>query len=152
MAKIDLHPIHAECLDYLLEYKVNNKDFYFVPRKINNKGRLFDGLYFRGDETYLQITFWIGSDDLERIYNIAMVINNKSEVYLEISCRDKEERAVYTDKLTKVLEDALGRKFEFIKEHKWQWHYVANLPFMQALNDYITVVKPIIEFNGVRNS
>ncbi|WMJ89447.1 hypothetical protein [Anaerocolumna sp. MB42-C2] len=145
MTKIDLHPIHAECLDYLLEYKINHKDFHFVPRMIDNKGRLSEGLYFRGNDEYLQITFWLGTDSLEKIYNIAMVINNKSEVYLEISCRDNEERAAYTDKLTQILEDAIGRKFKLMKEHKWQWHYAANLPFMQALNDYITVVKPIID-------
>lgn len=145
MNKIDLHPIHGECLDYLLGYKLNHPYFHFIPRIKDNKGRLSDGLYFRGNEEYLQITFWLGSDSKEKIYNIAMVINSKLQVFLEISCRDDEQRAVYTDKLTEVLENALGRKFEKIKEHKWQWHYALGTPFMEALNDYITVAKPVID-------
>lgn len=145
MNKIDLHPVHGECLDYLLGYKLNLPNFHFVPRIKDNKGRLSNGLYFRGNEEYLQITFWLGSDSQEKIYNIALVINNKAKVYLEISCRDNEQRAVYTDQLVEVLENELDRKFDRIKDHKWQWFYEMGIPFMEALSDYIAVVKPVID-------
>ena len=38
--KTDILQIHKNCLDFLLDWQAEHDDFYFVPRKINNKKRL----------------------------------------------------------------------------------------------------------------
>lgn len=129
----------------MLEYQAHNENFYFVPRKINNKNRLEEGKYFIGNDEYLEITFWEGADSKEKIYNIAFVINRKLQTYLEISSRDNQERAAYMDELTEVLSDELGKKFTNIKDDKWQWHYDENISYLNALSDFIGNVKPVID-------
>ncbi len=49
--------MHRNCLDFLLKCQLEHEEFYFVPRKRNNSGRLNKGMYFRGSEDYLVITF-----------------------------------------------------------------------------------------------
>ncbi|MHB8128958.1 MAG: hypothetical protein ACYDEX_08165 [Mobilitalea sp.] len=145
MKKADINTIHKECLDYLLEYQIHHENFYFIPRKRNNKNRLEEGKYFIGNDEYLQITFWDGGDAKEKIHNIALVINSKLQTFLEISSRDKQERATYLNELTVVLSDELGRKFIDIKPDKWQWHYDENTQYLHALSDVVTLVKPVID-------
>ena len=48
--KTDILQIHKNCLDFLLDWQAEHDDFYFVPRKINNKNRLEQGMYFRGND------------------------------------------------------------------------------------------------------
>lgn len=68
--KVDILDVHRNCLDFLLEYQANHADFFFVPRKINNKNRLEQGMYFRGNDDYMVLTFWDNADSKEFIYNI----------------------------------------------------------------------------------
>lgn len=145
MKKVDIHTIHKECLDFLLEYQTQHENFYFVPRKRNNKNRLEEGKYFIGNDEYLQITFWDGGDSKEKIHNIALVIDSKLRTYLEISSRDKPGRAAYLNELTEVLAEELGRKFISIKVDKWQWHYEENTQYLDALSDVVVNVKPLID-------
>ena len=46
---MEILEIHSKCLDFLLDYQLKTPDFYFVPRKINNKNLLAQGMYFRGN-------------------------------------------------------------------------------------------------------
>ena len=152
MKKIDIHNVHKDCLDYLLKYQIDHKNFYFVPRKRNNKNRLEEGMYFIGNDEYLQITFWEGSDSKEKIYNIALVINNKMETFIEMSCRDNEERAVYTNNLAIVLSVETSRKFDLIKENKWRCYYPTGTAYLNALSDFIMKVKPIVDDYLLKNT
>lgn len=68
--KFNIIDIHKSCLEFLLEYQLNDSNFFFVPRKINNKNRLEQGMYFRGNEDYLVLTFWNKADSKEQIYYI----------------------------------------------------------------------------------
>ena len=38
--KTDILQIHKNCLDFLLDWQAEHDDFYFVPRKINNKNSM----------------------------------------------------------------------------------------------------------------
>ncbi len=89
---MEILDIHSKCLDFLLDYQLKTPNFYFVARKINNKNRLAQGMYFRGNENYMVLSFWDSADTKEFIYNINFAVNNKGNAYIEISCRDDEEK------------------------------------------------------------
>lgn len=55
--KIDILDAHKACLNFLLECQMNDDEFFFIPRKINNKHRLEKGMYFLGSEKYLVLSF-----------------------------------------------------------------------------------------------
>lgn len=81
--KADIEDIHSKCLDFLLEYQLKVQDFYFVPQKINNKNRLEDGMYFRGNESYMDLSFWNYADTKEFIYNINFFVDNEGHSVLD---------------------------------------------------------------------
>ena len=62
--------VQRQYVDFLLDWQAEHDDFYFVPRKINNKNRLEQGMYFRGNDDYMVLTFWDNADSKEFIYNI----------------------------------------------------------------------------------
>ena len=62
---------------------MNDDEFFFIPRKINNKHRLEKGMYFLGSEKYLVLSFWDGSDTKEHIYNIGWSCNANGESFID---------------------------------------------------------------------
>ena len=93
--KTDILQIHKNCLDFLLDWQAEHDDFYFVPRKINNKNRLEQGMYFRGNDDYMVLTFWDNADSKEFIYNINWSCDSDGASSIELSCRDNAERVPY---------------------------------------------------------
>ena len=102
--------IHNACFDFLLDWQVSHKDCYFITRKNNNKNRLDDGMIFRGNEEYLVLTFWDSSDSREQIYNINFCVDNEEKAYIDISCRDSQDRLKHVVEIKKLLE-VNGKKF-----------------------------------------
>ena len=99
MAKTDILEVHKKCLDFLLEYQSKHNDFYFVPRKYNNKHRLEQGMYFLGNEDYMVLSFWEGGDSKEFIYNINFGVGDDLQASIELSCRDNDDRVPYVVKI-----------------------------------------------------
>lgn len=144
MSKVDILEVHKKCLDFLLEWQFENQDFYFVPRKINNKKRLEKGMFFRGNESYLVLTFWDSADTKEFIYNINFMVNDDAEASIELSCRDSEERVSYVVCIKELMEKQ-GKIFKKTKKNRWTCFYPKDTYYLDALQDFILHQKPAID-------
>lgn len=144
MSKTDILEVHKNCLDYLLNYQSNHTDFYFVPRKYNNKHRLEQGMYFLGNEDYMVLSFWEGGDSKEFIYNINFSVSNDGKPSLELSCRDRDERVSYVIAIKDLIEKE-GKKFKETKVNRWRYFYSDGMSYLEALQDFIENEKPMID-------
>lgn len=146
MKKDDILGIHRKCLDFLLEYQLNTKDFYFVPRKINNKNRLDKGMYFRGNESYMVLSFWDSADPKEFIYNISFSVDYKGQSSIELSCRDDKSKLVHIKAIKELLETERNITFkEGKKKARWRCFYPKDIYYLDALKDFILNEKVIID-------
>lgn len=143
--KIGIIDIHKSCLEFLLEYQSKDTNFFFVPRKINNKNRLEQGMYFRGNEDYLVLTFWNKSDSKEQIYYINWACDSKGISSIELSCRDNNNALPYVIEIKEILESAIGKEFEKTKENRWRFLYPDNEHYLTTLQNFIEKYKPLID-------
>ena len=139
--KVDILDIHKSCLNFLLECQLKDDNFFFVPRKINNKNRLEQGMYFRGNENYLALSFWDSADTKEFIYNInwSCDINGRSSI--ELSCRDNDDVLPYII----AIKDLIGKDFKETKKKRWRYFYPENEHYINTLQDFIMTEKPLID-------
>ena len=117
--KTDILEIHKNCLHFLLEWQMNHEKFYFVPRKINNKNRLEQGMYFRGNDEYMVLTFWDNADSKEFIYNINWCCDVDGVSSIELSCRDDDQVLPYVIVVKDIIEST-GKKFKETKKNREQ--------------------------------
>ncbi|MBP1744854.1 MAG: hypothetical protein H6Q58_1832 [Firmicutes bacterium] len=141
----DILRIHQTCFDFMIDYQKEHKDFYFVPRKVNNSNRLNDGYYFIGNDNYLMISFWNGGDGKEKIHNLNFGITESGDCFLEISSRDSEKKADLLRELVRILEEKNHYKFDEIKVNKWRLDYDASLPYLDVLECFILNEKAVID-------
>jgi hypothetical protein len=141
----DILSIHQTCFDFLINYQKEHKDFYFVPRKVNNNDRLDDGYLFIGNDNYLMITFWNGGDRKEKIHNLNFGITENGDCFLEISSRDSEKKADHLRKLVGILEEQNHYKFDEVKVNKWRLDYSGSLSYLNVLESFIDNEKVAID-------
>lgn len=139
--KIDILEIHQSCLDFLLECQLNDDEFFFVPRKINNKHRLEQGMYFRGNDEYLVLSFWDRADTKEFIYNINWSCDTKGVSSIELSCRDNDDVLPHIV----AIKDLIGKEFKETKKNRWRFFYPQNEHYINTLQDFILNEKPLID-------
>lgn len=144
MSKLDIIEMHRNCLDFLLRWQIEHEDFYFVPRKNNNKGRRDKGMYFCGSEKYIVLTFWNKSDNVDHIYLINWDCNTSGEVSITLCCRSDIEKRPYIIEIKNMIE-ATGKKFNEIRENKWKWYYPSNMNYIETLEDFVKHEKPMID-------
>lgn len=146
MSKLDIIEMHRNCLDFLLKWQLEHEDFYFVPRKINNNGRRDKGMYFRGNDDYIVISFWNKTDIVDKIYLINWDCNTSGEVSITLSCRNEPKKLPYILAIKDMIEDT-GKKFEQFSpnKNKWKWYYPADMTYIETLEDFITHEKPMID-------
>ncbi len=143
----DIVEIHESCLDFLLECQLKDENFFFVPRKINNKNRLEQGMYFRGNEHYLALSFWDNSDSKEFIYNINWSCDASGVSSIELSCRDNDDILPYIIKIKELLESHWEGKKEFkeTKKNRWRYIYDKDIHYINTLQEFILDEKPVID-------
>ncbi len=146
MNKLDILEMHRNCLDFLLKWQLEHEDFYFVPRKRNNRDRLDGGMYFRGSEDYLVITFWDKSDKVDKIYMINWDCNTSGEVSITLCCRNEPKTLPFILEIKDMIE-ATGKKFsEYSKnKDKWKWYYPSDMGYVETLEDFVKHEKPMID-------
>ena len=142
--KVDILDIHKACLDLLLECQLKDDNFYFVPRKINNKNRLEQGMYFRGNENYLVLSFWDSADTKEFIYNINWSCDTDGVSSIELSCRDNDDALPYVIAIKELIELS-GKKFKETKKNRWRYFYPEKEHYLDTLQDFIAHEKAIID-------
>lgn len=139
--------IHEKVLDYFIKLRKSNPTFYFVPRKINNKGRLDEGYWFIGNEYYVHISFWNGMDWKEKIHNIGFVIHGDRTCKIELSAQDSDDKADFLEKVAFSLKG-------FTKDpskNKW-YKEMDGTDYLSVLAEFINHDKPIIDRLVVRES
>lgn len=136
----EIQRINKKVLDHLIAIKKNNASFKFVPRKINNKNRLDQGYWFIGNDHYLQISFWDGSDWKEKIHNIGFSINKDKQCYIDLSAQDSTDKANFLSNLSKVL----GGFIKDGKKSRW-YKPIDHGDYIQTLDYFINNLKPIID-------
>lgn len=137
---INILRIHKKILAEFLRLRKKNPDLYFVPRKINNEKRLEKGYWFIGNDAYLQVSFWNGSDWKEKIHSISLVVLNDGRSYIELSAQDSTQKAKFLEKLALKI----GGFNKSSSKNKWFKHYDGK-DYITNLNHFITNVKPIID-------
>jgi hypothetical protein len=141
--------IHEKVLDYLIKKRAVDSKLFFVPRKINNQGRLDKGYWFLGNEFYVHISFWEGTDWKEKIHNIGFVILDDKTSYVELSAQDSEEKAKFLEKVSKKL----GGFYKHESKAKWYkkydgTNYIKNLEhFLSSdklqIDEFLKVNQPL---------
>jgi len=131
---------HQNILEHLIEKHEQDSDFYFVPRKINNKNRLENGYWFLGNNDYCYLSFWNGSDWKEKIHNIGFVVSKDKKSYIELSAQDSENKAIF---LSEVANE-LGGFSKAKNKNKWFCHLEGD-DYLKNLEDFIVRKKPLID-------
>ena len=146
MSKFDIIEMHRNCLNFLLKWQLEHDDFYFVPRKINNSGRRDKGMYFRGNDDYIVISFWNKTDKVDKIYLINWDCNTSGEVSITLCCRNDPKKLPYILTIKDMIEDT-GKKFEEFSsnKNKWKWYYPTDMTYIETLEDFVTHEKPMID-------
>lgn len=137
--------IHNDVLEHLLNLQKGNKELFFVPRKINNQNRLNRGFWFLGNDYYLIVSFWDGSDTNERVHNINFGVNSDGTSFISLSSQDTNEKVSFLDLVAEKLggfvrhEDKKGKI-----TNKWFRRNEGN-NFIKNLDNFIQNDKPLID-------
>jgi hypothetical protein len=133
--------MNEKVLSRLLQLRESNENLFFVPRKINNQGRLNEGYWFIGNEGYLYVSFWNGADWKEKIHNIGFVVHSDGSSKIEFSAQDSKLKA-------KFLEKVAGKIGGFERKNskdKWVKHYPTGTSYLKNLDNFIKQIKPKID-------
>ncbi len=95
--------IHQKVLDLLVEERKKDPSFTFLVRNNNRDRRLEKGYWFLGNENYVAISFWSGTDWKNKTPNIFFRINKNGSTQFELVAKDSKKKfdffqsVVYTE-------------------------------------------------------
>lgn len=135
---MDILKIHLDCYNKLIE-----EDLPFMPRLIDNRGRLKKGYIFIGNDNYAHISLWDSKDTKEKIHNIGFVVLKDGSSYLEITARDNDNKADYINKLVATLKTNSPLIYKEVRQNKWNAHY-QGLNYLENLDTFLRVERNII--------
>ncbi|MFC1510208.1 hypothetical protein ACFL49_00925 [Candidatus Omnitrophota bacterium] len=133
-------PKHDKIFDFLVKQHDMDNNLIFVPRKINNKGRLSNGCWFIGGDKYLQVSFWKGQEGAGRIHNISFVVRRDGNSYIELAGQDSVEKTEFL----KLLLNKLGGFKRYDGKDKWYREYSDN-DYISNLKHFLQNDKPVID-------
>lgn len=127
---INIVELNEEVYQYLIDTELT-----YSYRKSNYQGRLDQGLWFYGNETYLAISFWSGMDWKNRTPNIVFIITSSGTVYLEISVSDSDLKKQF-------VQDYILPKLDLGSDgRRYRKYYADNY----TINDAIDELQKFIE-------
>lgn len=85
--------IHDQIFDYLIAKNEKDPNFLFRLRRSNRFDRLAKGFWFHGNEDYLALSFWSGSDWKNKTPNIYFQFHKNQSVKLFLSAKDSREKS-----------------------------------------------------------
>lgn len=150
MSKLDIIEMNRNCLNFLLKWQLEHDDFYFVPRKKNKGDKLNKGMYFRGGNGYIALTFWNQSDGNNMLYLINWKCELSGKASIILSCRNKLEKLSYIIDIKNMIE-ASGKKFDEVESNRWKWSYPSNMNYIETLEDFVKHEKPMIDRYLLKN-
>lgn len=119
---------HEKVLQFLLEWREKeDKDLVFTLRRRPIE-RLQAGYWFLGNEFYLALSFWTGTDFLNRTQNIYIEIANTGRFRLIFSAKDDWDKAQILKDVAQFLGgfQKVGKTDLWIKEYEGN-DYLKNL-------------------------
>lgn len=154
MEESEILKIHEDLFSILEEENAKRKDFYFYPRKINNKERLKEGYWFIGNDHYLIVGLADGNDQREKVHNIGFTVwmNKKTKenpnptptCTLKFSASGNETKVPFLRDLAKKL----FLQQDGSRADKWHKRYIDDkgdyMPYKEALRKCIDEDLPII--------
>jgi len=140
--------IHENILSYLLERRKEDPSQLFTMRKTNRNNRLEEGYWFIGNDTYLQVSFWDGTDAFHKISRIGFFVEKRKQGWVSnvyISCKDEPDLDAPFTALSAELGGFMPRS-----QHLWRKHF-SNLNYLENLERFINDDKKIIDRFLLRN-
>jgi predicted ATPase len=128
----DILEIHDQLLEYLLSMRSSKENLRFSLRRSNREGRLEDGYWFYGNDSYLAVSFWSGNDWQNRTPNIIFVILPDESSYLEFNVSDSKIKRMFVEqKLVSPLGmEESGQRFR--KDYEWKDYMTSFQNFLSS--------------------
>lgn len=130
--------INSDVYHFLNKQREEDPKLRFTLRKTNRNGRLEDGYWFYGNDSYLALSFWSGTDWKNKTPNIIFVILPNQTTYLEVNTSDSVIKREYIEK---YLEEELQLKRagkRFYKEYEKD-------DYIYSLNSFLNTDKKKID-------
>ena len=141
-SNFEILKIHEGIYQYLLNLHNQNTSLLFTMRKTNRFNRLEKGYWFIGNDKYLQVSFWEGTDVFQKIYRIGFFVEKRKQGWVSnvyISCKDEPN----LDKQFRTLAKELGG-FVPRSNHLWKKAY-SSFDYIENLYSFIENDKVIID-------
>jgi len=99
--------------------------------------RLNKGYWFIGDDTYMNLSFWDGYDQLRKIHRLGFAIdfNRSNEVYLNLSAKDNTEEANYLSEVAQVI--GAKAKYPDLSQKIYGSNIKSSKDFIILLDEFI---------------
>lgn len=145
--KKEIPQIHEELFQFLESKRKQDKDFTYKLRSNNNNGRLDKGYWFFGNDNYIAISFWNGTDWKNKTPNIYLVFLPSGEVNLVFSGRDSPVKAVFLQKLATIITGFQEIKSRETSKKFWQKNIssAGESSFVKVIEKFINTDKKIID-------
>ncbi|QEM06422.1 hypothetical protein DIU31_023980 [Mucilaginibacter rubeus] len=135
--------IHEKLLDHLIERRKTDPGLLFMPRQKNNNQRLDKGYWFLGNDKYVFVCLWRGSDWKEKVNFIGFVVMPDRSSYIELSAQGNEQVVPFLEKVAKLEKgfDHPGTK------HKWFKAFPGknNDEYLKNFDYFIKIFKPKVD-------
>ena len=141
----DISKIHDEVLKFLISYREKNPRFTFGLRSQNNDNRLKKGYWFNGNEQYVAIAFWTGTDWKNKTPNIFFKIKPDGSSFLEFSFMDSPDKRLLIDRIKENVPDIEKYKRGYIKKY-------TSKNYLIEIEQFLIKDKPIIDALIILNS
>jgi len=107
--------------------------------------RLDKGYWFIGDDTYMNLSFWDGYDQLRKIHRLGFAIdfNRSNEVYLSLSAKDNPEEAEYLNKVAQAI--GAKSKYPDLSQKIYGSNIKSSDEFIKLLDEFIEGDKPKLD-------
>lgn len=135
--------IHEKLLDHLIERRKTDPGLLFMPRQKNNNQRLDKGYWFLGNDKYVFVCLWRGSDWKEKVNFIGFVVMPDRSSFIELSAQGNEQVVPFLEKVAKLEKgfDHPGTK------HKWFKAFPGknNDEYLKNFDYFIKIFKPKVD-------
>lgn len=145
----NIKKVHDMLFDYLIQKhyesvrKGGTEPFKFTTRITNRFGRLDEGYWFHGNEHYIAISFWSGTDWMNKTPNIIFVVTEDS-CYLEISVWDSINKR-------KFIDSFLAQKIDF-KDWNGKYAKILEGPDWEQPYSVIKILEKFLKPNGDKDT
>ena len=144
---MSIEKIHENIYQRLMRIRQEDPSFYFMPRR-KKDARLKKGYWFLGNEDYLAVSFWTGTDTKNKTANISfIVVPPKSKFlnmrggcssFVQLTARDSSIKTRFLEKMAKEIPG-----FEIFRG-EWNKRY-SSINYMKNLEEFLANDKPQID-------